>query len=149
MAKGYRRSGRQKIGYEYGYLSVAVNPLTGALFVLVLPDMRVESFQVFVDEFRKFATGSISLLTDGAACHRSRRIKLADRIELEYLPAYSPQLNLVERFFQELRRELKNRVFESYEEVEQAVIEAVKPYLIDKRKVKSITCYGWLQNTPS
>ena len=71
------------------------------------------------------------------------------KTEIEHLPAYSPQLNPAERFFQELRRELKNKVFESYEEVEKAVIEAVKPYLKDKQKVKSITCYGWLQNTPT
>ena len=149
MAKGYRPCGRQKIGYDYGYLSVAINPIKGELFILILPDMRVESFQTFLDEFQKKVKSEVQLLTDGAASHRSKRIKLAQRIQLEHIPAYSPQLNPVERFFQELRRELKNRLFESYEEVEKAVIEAVKPYLTDKQRVKSITCYGWLINTPT
>ena len=40
--------------YEYGYLSVALNPRTGELFALLLPDMRVESFQAFIDEFIGF-----------------------------------------------------------------------------------------------
>lgn len=149
MAKGYRPGGREKIGYDYGYLSVAINPITGATFMLILPDMRVASFQTFVDEFQKFESNDVQLISDGAASHRSKRIKLNKGMELENLPAYSPQLNPVERFFQELRRELKNRVFESYEEVEKAVIEAVKPYLKDKQKVKSIACYSWLLNTPT
>lgn len=149
MAKGYRPCGRQKIGYDYGYLSVAVNPVTGELFMLILPDMRAESFQTFVDEFEKFEREEVQQITDGAASHRSKRIELEERVELETLSAYSPQLNPAERFFQEVRRKLKNRVFESYEEVEKAVIEAVKPYLKDKQKVKSITCYGWLLSTPT
>lgn len=33
--KGFRPFGEHRIGYEYGYLSVAVNPLTGETFVLV------------------------------------------------------------------------------------------------------------------
>ena len=68
---------------------------------------------------------------------------------MERIPPYSPELNPVERFFKELRKELKNRVFDSYEQVEAAVIEAVKPYLNDKEKVKQLTCYGWLQNAPT
>lgn len=148
-AKGFRPSGEQKIGYEYGYLSVAVNPLTGEVFVLLLPDMRVESFQAFISEFRKFANGEISLITDGAAAHRSTRIELEANLSLEHLPAYSPELNPVERFFKEIRRELKNRVFDSYADMERAVVAAITPYLKERERVKRLTCYGWLQNTPS
>lgn len=149
MAKGYRPSGSQKIGYDYGYLSVAINPLTGETFMLILPDMRTASFQLFIDEFQKFMAAEGCLITDGAASHRSTTIELDKRLKLEHLPAYSPQLNPVERFFQELRRELKNRVFDSYEEVEEAVIAAVKPYFQDPQRVKRLTGYPWLQNTPT
>lgn len=47
-ACGVRPSSEQVIGYEYSYLSVALNPRTGELFALLLPDMRVESFQAFL-----------------------------------------------------------------------------------------------------
>ncbi len=147
-AKGFRPSGEQKIGYEYGYLSVAINPLTGKVFALLLPDMRVESFQAFISEFRKFEGGEVRLMTDGAAAHHSPRIELATNLSLEHLPAYSPELNPVERFFKELRKELKNRVFDSYEDVERAVVQALKPYLKEKERVTQLTCYSWLQNTP-
>lgn len=139
------------IGYEYGYLSVALNPRSGELFALMLPDMRTESFQVFLDEFVKFVGDgdAVRLITDGAAAHRSTRLTIKDTLLVEYLPAYSPELNPVERLFKELRQKLKNRVFESLAEVEAAVIEAIKPYLTNRSAVKKLTFYGWMKNSPT
>ncbi len=150
-ACGVRPSGEMLIGYEYGYLSVALNPRTGELFALLLPDMRIESFQAFLDEFVAFVgeQSVARLITDGAAAHRSTRLKVAQRLTIERLPPYSPELNPVERLFKELRRELKNRIFESLEEVEAAVIKALKPFLKDGSRVKKLTFYGWLHTTPT
>lgn len=151
MASGIRPTGEMLIGYEYGYLSVALNPQTGEMFCLLLPDMRTESFQAFLDEFKNFVGKRrwVRLITDGAAAHRSARLKICEQLEIEHLPPYSPELNPVERLFKELRQQLKNRVFESLEAVETAVIEAVKPYLTDGSRVKKLTFYGWLHNKPT
>ena len=150
-ACGVRPKGEQIIGYEYGYLSVALNPRTGELFALLLPDMRIESFQAFIDEFSGFIgeRNFVRLITDGAAAHRSTRLKIAEKLTIEHLPPYSPELNPVERLFKELRRELKNRVFESLEAVEEAVIKAIKPFLKDGSRVKKLTFYGWLHTAPT
>ena len=147
--KGVKVVGRQHIGYDYGYLSVAINPVTGALKMLILPDMTRESFQVFLDEFAKHLDDKSILITDGATAHRSQKLKTGEKIKLELLPAYSPQLNPVERFFQEIRRRLKNRVFSTYEEVEKAIIEIAKVFLRATETIKKLTCYDWLINTPS
>jgi len=88
-------------------------------------------------------------MTDGAAARRGTRRKVGAEVSLEHLPPYSPELNPVERLFKELRRELKNRVFESLAAVEEAVIEAVKPFLKDSTRVKKLTFYGWLHTTPT
>jgi transposase len=150
-AKGCRPTGRQRIGYHYRYLSVALNPRTGEMFALILPDMRVESFQAFVNEFQDFVGEPefVRLITDGAAAHRSTRLKIAEQLTIEHLPPYSPELNPVERLFKELRQPLKNRVFDSIEEVEAAIVEAIKPYLADGSRVKKLTFYGWLHSTPT
>ncbi|MDQ3179575.1 MAG: transposase [Acidobacteriota bacterium] len=105
---GCRPLGEQRIGYEYGYLSVAVNPVRGEIFLLLLPDMRVESFQAFVGEFERFLTGNTTLIPDGAAAHCSSRLEYGEQLHLERIPPYSPELNPVERLFKELRKELKN-----------------------------------------
>lgn len=146
---GVKPIGNQHIGYDYGYLSVAINPVTGEVKMLILPNMTKESFQVFLDEFAGNLKGEAILITDGATAHRSKNLKLDEKINLELLPAYSPQLNPVERFFREVRRRLKNRVFTTYEEVEKAVIEIAKPFMTATEKIKKLTCYDWLLNTPS
>ncbi len=128
-----------------------LNPRSGELFALILPDMTVESFQVFVDEFASFVgeQTAVRLITDGAAAHRSTRLKVREELLIEHLPAYSPELNPVERLFKELRKELKNRVFESLEAIEEAVIKAIEPFLKDGSRVKKLTFYGWLDTTPT
>lgn len=150
-AQAVRPSGEQIIGYEYGYLSAALNPATGELFALLLPDMTTESFQAFLDEFAAFLDKEtfVRLITDGASAHRSTRLKVNEKLQIEHLPPYSPELNPVERLFKELRRELKNRVFESFEAVEEAVIKAVEPFLKDGSRVRKLTFYGWLHTTPT
>jgi transposase len=150
-ACGARPTGEQLIGYEYGYLSVALNPQSGKLFALLLPDMTVESFQAFLEEFAKFIGEQqfVRLITDGAAAHRSTRLKVGEQLNIEHLPPYSPELNPVERLFKELRAVLKNRVFESLQAVEEAVIEAVEPFFKDSARVKKLTFYGWLHTAPT
>jgi transposase len=150
-ACGVRPTGEQIIGYEYGYLSVALNPATGELFALLLPDMTVESFQAFLDEFVRFVGEQtfVRLITDGAAAHRSTRLKVGEGLTIEHLPPYSPELNPVERLFKELRQPLKNCVFESFEAVEEAVIKAIEPFINDSSRVKKLTFYGWLHTTPT
>lgn len=117
--------------------------------MLILPNMTGESFQVFLDEFAGGLKEEAILITDGATAHRSKNLKLDQKINLELLPAYSPQLNPVERFFREGRRRLKNQVFTTYEEVEKAVVEIAKPFMKAKEASKNLTCYDWLLNTSS
>jgi len=153
-AKGVRPTGTMNIGYEYGYLYAAVNPASGELFGLILPSMTVASMTVFVEEFRRWlksngtAETETRLILDGAGAHRSERISYG-KLDKQLLPPYSPELNPVERFFQELRRELKNKVYESYEEVEKAVEGIFKRYLAKPEAVKKLTNFHWLHTTPT
>lgn len=153
-AKGVRPVGIMNIGYEYGYLYAAVNPASGRVFGLILPAMTLESLKVFVREFRSWikdngeAETDTVLILDGAGSHRSERVNYGE-IDKQLLPPYSPELNPVERFFQELRRELKNKVYDSYEEVEQAVEEIFRRYLAKPETVKKLTNFHWLHTQPT
>ena len=83
---------------------------------------------------------------DGAGAHR---LEVANQwLELSKLPAYAPELNPVERFFQQLRR-LKFRVFETLDAAEDYVTEALQEFLTDKEQVKSLTLYPYIKYAQS
>ena len=51
---------------------------------------------------------SVLVVLDGAPSHRSEEIVCPENVSFLGLPAYSPELDPVERWFQEFRRELSN-----------------------------------------
>lgn len=66
-------------------------------------------------------TGKIHLILDNASHHHAKLVKLwvkkHRRFKLDFLPAYSPNLNLIERLWRFFhQRVLWNRYFETYEE---------------------------------
>jgi len=63
------------------------------------------------------------------------------------LPAACPELNPVERFFLEVRRQLKRRVFETLQAAEQAVRQAVEMVGETAEKIIKLTCFPYLKTT--
>ena len=51
----------------------------------------------------------------------SLRLKVPDNIQIVYLPSYSPELNPLERVFQDIKEHLKNELFYLIEELKNAV----------------------------
>jgi transposase len=80
------------------------------------PPRRSLLFEVFLWELRKaYPSEQIVLVLDGAPGHRSGRVSWPEGIEALPLPPYSPELNPVERLFEELRAKLSNMIFTSVE----------------------------------
>ena len=53
----------------------------------------------------------------------------------------------VERFFKEIRRKLKNKVFETLALAQECIQKVVKQLCHEEGKVISITCFPYLKNT--
>lgn len=118
--------------------------MTGAVFACFLPRLDKVCFNLFISERSKQLTRPTLLIVDGAGAHRLEEEN--PLLKLSKLPAYSPELNPVERFFQELRRKLKFRVFESLDEAEKFVSEALSEFLTDLERVKSLTQYPYIKS---
>lgn len=140
---GTRPIGKQKIGYQYCYLYVSLKPFTGQLFALLLPRLNKQCFGLFVETRKADLEDEILMIADGAAAHH---LAEGGKIKLGRLPAYAPELNPVERFFQELRRQMKFRVFDSLEEVEECLSELLKEFYADAERVKSLTLYPYIKH---
>lgn len=143
--KGIRPGGSMKIGYEWGYLYAAINPREGQLQAWLMPDMQKNTFQTFLDDFSAEIKEDTLLVIDGAPAHRAK-LKVPDKLHLQLLPAYSPELNPVERLFQEMRKAVSNQVFTSIQEIEKLLTKALKPYFSNTEKLKQLTLYPWMKH---
>jgi len=121
--KGRRPVCRVKIGYEWGYLYALINPFSGHLFVMYFTHLDKDCFTHFMDKFLehlKEGEGQepepVIIIGDRATAHTSSRLPAP--LHFEPLPTACPELNPVERFFQELRKKLANKVFETKQQVE-------------------------------
>ena len=141
--QGIRPKGSINIAYEWGYLYVALSPREGQLQAWLMPDMQQNTFQAFLDDFSSKTSKDSLLLLDGAPAHRSQ-VKLPEQLKLQVLPAYAPELNPVERLFQELRKALSNQIFSSIQQIETVLIKALQAYWQNPEKLIQLTLYPWM-----
>ena len=69
------------------------------------------------------------------------------KVDWQQLPTACPELNPVERFFEELRRHTSNRVFDSKEQVEELITDLVDDFKAETQKVKKLTLYSYLKQS--
>lgn len=146
---GHRPVCRIKLGYEFSYLYAALAPVSGRLIALLLPDMTGNCFEEFFNFFEQqikecYGRRKTLLILDQASSHRHKAPK-SSNIVLKYLPVASPELNCVERFFEELRKPLSNHIFKNIEEVEQHVSKVLKKYYSNPKLIIQLCLYPYMQ----
>lgn len=148
--KGHRPITPVKIGYKFVYLYVALNPYSGKLIALLLPNMTKMCFSIFMRFFEEqtadlYEDESVLMIGDGASSHQQDTISF-DRVKLEILPAACPELNPAERFFEQLRTELSNKVFTEIEEVELFLCKILQKYFLQPELVSSLSLFPYIRH---
>lgn len=143
---GHRPVAPVKIGYENTYLYLTICPFTGKGFGAFLPKLNTEWFRWFVTKVQECIENKSLFIADGATAHKE---ELFDKEKLVFkrLPAACPELNPVERFFKEIRKQLKNRVFDTLEQAQERIQKIVENLFEEEGKVSSLTCFPYLKNT--
>jgi len=126
----------------------AVNPRDGRLLSLIFDGFDSDTFTYYLKWLiRKFKTRKkIVLVLDNASSHKSNKVtefveKHRKRLELLFLPPYSPELNPVERVWKNLRyRVTHNIFFENLTALENAVIEYLKEHAKPNKQLTSLCC---------
>ncbi len=73
-------------------------------------------FQIFIDKFAKTFPETLNILVlDNGRFHQAKSLQLPDNIALLFLPRYSPELNPIERFWQDFKAKLFQHAWESIE----------------------------------
>jgi transposase len=113
--------GRQRLNINGAINLETLTPVTG-FYDTINADAALDLFRKI--EARHPRAKVIYVIVDNARYYRSRVLKKAlkgTKIKLIFLPPYSPNLNLIERFWKFFKKKvLNNRYYETFAEFEQA-----------------------------
>lgn len=132
--------------YEWEYLNLAVNGLTGQLRWDWTEDMKGVSIAPVVKRWEE--KGVEFLVWDGARGHHGSAY---EEVEVKRIkqPAYSPQLNPAERVFQYLRAQIEGQVYGTIA-AKKAVVEAELGKLAaTPTSVTSLAGWDWIRQSVS
>ena len=142
--KGLRPPRVVRRKYKWTWFYAALEPMTGESFCLYLPSLDGDCFEVFLRELAKsYPDDIIVLVTDKAPAHIKTDIVIPHNLILFHFPPYSPELNPVERCFEEFRRALANKLFDSVDHMHQALTEVLEPFTHDKERLELLTNFPW------
>jgi transposase len=118
-ARGVKPIGTCQHAYANSWCYSTVAPASGDAFFLVLPKLNTANMQVFVDAFAQANPSTFNVvLLDNSAVHTTPRLKLPANVGLLFLPPYSPELNPVERLWQDLRARMAWKTFSDLDGLE-------------------------------
>ena len=120
-----------KIDYSYAsaYLYGAVEPRTGERFFLEFSHLTADCFQVFLDKFSEAFRESLNLIVlDNGRFHHAKVLKIPENVVLLFLPPYSPELNPIERLWQDIKAKLFSQGYETFEDMQTKVTEILLNY---------------------
>jgi len=145
-AKSRAIIGRQIIR-EYVYAYTTICPETGESYSLIMPNSNTESMSILLEEVGKeFEKYRIIMAMDKAGWHTSKELRIPENIIIWNIPPYSPELNPTEHIWDYIREQKKfnNSTFNTIEEVEDALEEALFEISNEKDKIRSLTNFNWL-----
>ena len=132
-----------QIRRQWKYLFAVVNTITGALYWTWIDSMSKENMVEALSEIRQ-RTDLRTLVWDGAGSHRSKDVRNFQCVDSIVQPSFSPELNPVERIFQEVRRWTDGRVYESIEEKMSATDIYMRGLAADPSRVRSLCGWDWI-----
>jgi transposase len=137
-----------KPGYEYFYLYGAVEPETGQRLFTEHERLNSDCFQVFLNRFAEaFPRSHNVLVLDNGQFHKAKKLSIPKNVELTFLPPYSPELNPVERLWQDLKGQLAFDFYEHLSSLRQETRMALRSYT--NEAVRSLTGYNYLLEATS
>lgn len=136
--KGVKVVQRRQIEYRWSYLVLGVDPRTGGLRWRWVDRFRQAQLKPVLAEW-----GLAAILWDGAGAHRGKMLREVATQRL-FLPAYSPELNPVERVFEEVRRRVEGRIYPDLS-AKQTVVEAyLQELAADPTRVQRLCGWDWI-----
>jgi len=130
-------TGRQRININGAY-----NPVTQDIIVQEEETINYEAIISLFKNIEKYYPdkNTIYAYADNAKYYRNKNVTAylkTSRIKLIFLPPYSPNLNLIERLWKLMRKEvINNKYYEKYKEFREAIWEFFEECKYQRPKIK-------------
>lgn len=125
---------------ENFYLYGLVEPLTGEHYLWEFSHLNTDCFSVFLEKFAATYPQDIHILQlDNGAFHLSGKLQVPENIILLFQPPHTPQVNPIERLWQEIKKSLNWESFHSLDELREFIWRRLEK--LNTSIVASIT--GW------
>jgi hypothetical protein len=144
--KGMRPRGLRDLRHQAVYLFGAVCPERDAGVALVLPNVGAAAMQAMLDELSTAVAPDAHavVLMDRAGWHIAKNLAVPANLTPLFLPAYSPELNAIERVWLYLReRFLSHRLWPSYDAILDACCAAWNALLDEVGRIRSLCSLEW------
>lgn len=139
---GVKPLGSVQYRFENFYLYGAVEPSTGESFFLELPQLNTVNFQIFLNEFAHQYQETVNIvLMDNGSCHTAKSLVVPENMVCLFLPPYSPELNPIERLWQDVKAQLAWVLPPRIEVLEDQVETIIRQYA--KATMQSLTSYPY------
>ncbi len=113
-ACGVKPKGLYQWLFEYLWLYGLVEPLTGDSFFYEFSHLDTACFEKFLELFSQAYPDEIHIIQlDNGRAHLGLDLSIPNNIILLFQPPYCPEVNPIERFCQEVKKFLKNKIFDS------------------------------------
>ncbi len=139
--RGVKMRQQVELRYEWRYLLLAVDPMTRRLWWAWLERVRGKEVAQVVEKWGE--SGVKGVVWDNAAFHRARAVGEVG-LKRIYQPPYSPEVNPVERVFEEIRRHVEGRVYGSIE-AKRAAVEEVLRRLETEGRLSTLVGWAYIQ----
>jgi transposase len=134
--------------YEWLYVYAFVEPKTGRTLWSLIPRVNHQwlslVYQAFAKDVGLDENKLILLVEDNAGWHRSEKAQVPDRIIVDFLPPYSPELQPAERLWSWVDEPLVNEHFETLEDLEEILVTRCQVLETMTSTIKNLTDYHWL-----
>jgi hypothetical protein len=144
--KGMRPRGVRDLRHQAVYLFGAVCPARDAGVALVLPTVSAAAMQATLDELAQAVSPGAHavVLMDRAGWHIAKDLAVPANLTPLFLPAYSPELNAIERVWLYLReRFLSHRLWPRYDDILDACCVAWNALLNETGRIRSLCTLDW------
>ena len=112
----------------------------------MLPEADTHTMQEFLDRFPATIPEAdhVALFLDRAGWHGAKKLKVPANITFVPLPAYSPELNCIERIWLYLKeRYLSHRLLDDYDAIVDATCVAWSKLTAETGRLTSLTWLPW------